>query len=126
MRKKLVFSIAVVAALLLTAGTAERAEAAGVQFRAGGLHLDFGDPHRSAACYGGGRGGYAYGGRGGHHAYRGNGARSYHGYRGGYRTWHDTTHLDWHPGGYVPHGNHFDYVPGHYDVHRDGHWDYHH
>lgn len=37
-------------------------------------------------------------------------------------VWHDTTHLDYHPGGFVPHRNHFHYVPGHYDVHRSGHW----
>lgn len=37
-------------------------------------------------------------------------------------VWHDTTHLDYHPGGYVPHGNHFDYQPGHYDLHQTGHW----
>lgn len=37
-------------------------------------------------------------------------------------VWHDTTHLDYHPGGLVPHRNHFHYVPGHYDVHRTGHY----
>ena len=40
--------------------------------------------------------------------------------------WHDTTHWDYHPGYVVPHGNHYDYVPGHYHLHRDGHWDLHH
>ncbi len=37
-------------------------------------------------------------------------------------VWHDTSHLDYHRGGYVRHGNHLDYIPGHYDVHRTGHW----
>lgn len=37
-------------------------------------------------------------------------------------VYHDTTHYDFHPGGYVPHGNHYHYVPGHYDLHRTGHY----
>lgn len=40
----------------------------------------------------------------------------------GYR-WHDTSHWDYVPGRYVPHGNHCDYVPGRQVWHRDGHWD---
>lgn len=36
--------------------------------------------------------------------------------------WHDTSHLHYHPGGVVRHRNHFHVVPGHYDVHRSGHW----
>lgn len=44
---------------------------------------------------------------------------------GGHRTWHDTSHLDYHTPSLVPHRGHFDYVPGHYDVHRTGHWDHH-
>lgn len=43
-----------------------------------------------------------------------------------HRTWHDTTHLDYHAPSLVPHRGHLDYVPGHYDVHRSGHWDTHH
>lgn len=39
------------------------------------------------------------------------------------RPWyHDTSHYDYHAPQLVPHGNHFDYVPGHYDLHRTGHW----
>ena len=36
--------------------------------------------------------------------------------------YHDTTHLDWHAPSFQRHGNHFHYQPGHYDVHRTGHW----
>jgi hypothetical protein len=36
--------------------------------------------------------------------------------------YHDTSHLHYHPGGVVRHRNHFHVVPGHYDVHRSGHW----
>ncbi len=38
-------------------------------------------------------------------------------------VWHNTSHLHYHPGGFVPHRGHLDYIPGHYDVHRTGHWD---
>ena len=48
----------------------------------------------------------------------------YHGRRGRRgRVWHDTSHYDYHPGGFQRHRNHYHYVPGHYDFHRDGHWD---
>lgn len=41
-----------------------------------------------------------------------------------HRQWHDTSHYDYHPPELVPHGNHFHYQPGHYDLHQTGHWDY--
>ena len=82
-----------------------------------------------------GNGGYGnYGGFGG---YRGYGFNNYGGYRGGYggyshyghggygnygRAWHDTSHYDYHPTTVVPHGNHYDVVPGHYHWHNTGHW----
>ena len=37
-------------------------------------------------------------------------------------TYHDTTHLDYHAPTIRRHGNHFHVQPGHYDVHRSGHW----
>ena len=43
----------------------------------------------------------------------------------GHRTWHDTSHFDYHGPSLVPHGDHLDYTPGHYDLHRTGHWDRH-
>lgn len=63
----------------------------------------------------------------------------YGGYRGGYRScnqrpyyygrrhsyWHDTSHYDYHPGGFTRHRNHYHYQPGHYDYHQSGHWDHH-
>jgi len=56
-------------------------------------------------------------------------------YYGGYRSsnfgnynrypvYHDTSHYDYHPGGFVPHGNHYHYQPGHYDYHQTGHYHY--
>ena len=44
----------------------------------------------------------------------------------GHYHWHDTSHWDYVPGGFVPHGNHFHYQPGGYYFHQDGHWDLHH
>lgn len=45
-------------------------------------------------------------------------------YRGHYH-WHDTSHLHVQPGGFVPHGNHFHYVPSQHYWHQDGHFDLH-
>jgi hypothetical protein len=74
---------------------------------------------RNAPAYGGyGYGGYGYGQRG---YFRG-------GYGGAYRPhydYHDTPHLDYHPGTFRRHFDHYDYTPGHYDVHRSGHGDRH-
>jgi hypothetical protein len=78
-------------------------------------------------------GGRWYGRFGGHqvqhnshwggHAHRSHYAPSYSPWSYGPR-WHDTSHLDYHGPSLQPHGNHFDYVPGHYDVHHSGHWDW--
>jgi hypothetical protein len=46
----------------------------------------------------------------------------YSGHFGHRSYYHDTTHLDYHRPTVIPHNGHFDYVPGHYDVHRTGHW----
>ena len=53
----------------------------------------------------------------------GNGYRSFapnYGWRT--PTFHDTTHLDYHPPQIIRHRRHFHVQPGHYDVHRTGHW----
>jgi len=39
-------------------------------------------------------------------------------------VYHDNTHLDYHPPTVYQHGWHTHMVPGHYDVHRSGHWHY--
>ena len=94
-------------ALLLLGANAPDANAQGFHFGGGGVHVDVGNPH-------GGYGYYPY------TTYWGGGW----GGCGGNAYWHDTTHLDYHPGEYVRHRNHYDYIPGHYDVHSDGHWDH--
>ncbi|TWU29431.1 hypothetical protein [Bythopirellula polymerisocia] len=62
---------------------------------------------------------------GNYRGFYGNNYRVHHpGHWGGGHFYHDTSHYDYHPGGYVRHYNHFDYVPGHYDYHQTGHWDH--
>jgi hypothetical protein len=65
-----------------------------------------------------------YGSHGGYGWRRNFGHRNHYSPRV-HRTWHDTSHYDYHPGQFVRHGNHFHSQPGHYDLHRTGHWDTH-
>jgi hypothetical protein len=37
-------------------------------------------------------------------------------------VYHDTTHYDYHPPTIYRHRNHYHVAPGHYDLHRSGHW----
>lgn len=39
-------------------------------------------------------------------------------------VWRDTSHLDYDPPVTINRGDHLDYVPGHYHVHRSGMWTY--
>ncbi|QDT11078.1 hypothetical protein [Planctomycetes bacterium K23_9] len=79
-------------------------------------------------------GGYGGGYRSARPVYHGGYGHSSH-YRSSYRSsyrpsytptyrsrFHDTSHYDYHPTEIRRHGNHFDVVPGHYDLHRTGHW----
>ena len=47
------------------------------------------------------------------------------GYGGGHSDYHNTTHFNYQPPTINRHGNHFDSNPGHYDLHRSGHYDRH-
>jgi hypothetical protein len=106
--KILTIALAAVATLALVGADANTADAAqgygGFGIHVGGrnVHLDIGQPH---------------------------GYRSYYQQRVGrvgyHNDWHNTSHYDYHPGGYQRHYNHYDYVPGHFDYHRTGHWDRH-
>jgi len=97
-----------------------------------------GDAQAGGCGYGGYGAGYGGGYGGGVRISVGRGYGGYGGYGlGGYGglygvarpayirppVWHDTTHLDYHPPRLVPHGNHLDRIPGHYHLHRSGHWD---
>ena len=79
-------------------------------------------------------GNYGYGGHGGvyrsYRPYTGSAyrygrsyTRGYHSYRGyGVYNHHPRRpHYDYHGPTLVPHGNHLDYIPGHYDFHAPGH-----
>jgi hypothetical protein len=111
--KRILISLTAFVAILSFGSLAQKADAQGFHFQTRRVHVDIGNSH---GYYGGGGkywgGGYgsAYGGR-----YRSH----------GHSDWHDTSHLDYHPGGYQRHYNHHDYVPQHYDVHSSGHWDPH-
>ncbi|TWU00588.1 hypothetical protein Pla108_15400 [Botrimarina colliarenosi] len=128
MTKHLMAAAAAVA-LCFVAG-ADKAEARGFHIRAGGVHVDVGNPHGHGRGYAVGYpAAYGYGGFGGHGGGYGGVHRSFygggHGGHHGGAVWHDTTHYDWHGPSLRRHGNHYDYTPGHYDLHRDGHWDRH-
>ena len=101
MKRFFIASVAVIGMLLVGGNTSE----------AGGIRLSFG----TGRGYHGGYGHHGYG-------YRSRGFNRYPTYRA--PRWHDTSHYDYHPGGYVPHGNHLHYVPGHYDFHQTGHFHY--
>jgi hypothetical protein len=110
MRKYVVSASVVLVALIFVNMSASTAEAQGIHYRSRGIHVDIGSPHR-------------HGHR--HHGGRRHSGRRWHGWGGHHSHWHDTTHLDYHPGEFVPHYDHYHYVPGHFDVHRSGHWDPH-
>lgn len=137
---KLTLSLAAAAALAFVALPAEEASAQGLHLRVGGAHINIGNRHR----------GHGHHGYHGNHFRRSRavvyspysrGVRSYSRYShfgGGYgissrrhvahfgshgRVWHDTTHIDRIPARIVPHGNHYDYIPGRNVIHHDGHWD---
>lgn len=74
-------------------------------------------------------GGYSNRGFGGYNSNRSYRSNYHYGtpvyrsnYRSSYRSYRPVTpHYDYHAPTVVPHGNHLDYVPGHYDLHYGGH-----
>lgn len=131
-RKWLVLPLAAVALLLLV--DTRESQAQGIRVQIGGFGINAGGAYCGPSVY-----------RGGHHFYSNqprvysySAQRPIYGYNqfgspygiyGGhhgvhYRGYHDTTHFDYHPPQIYRHGNHYDFLPGHYDLHRSGH--YHH
>jgi hypothetical protein len=119
---KFTLSFAALAALTLVAADANPARAGhpfpgfGLHFGGRNVHFDVGNPHgnayRQPAPYRAVPPYYP--------------PQHYAAYRGGYHyDWHDTSHYDYHPPQIVRHGNHFDYLEGHYDFHPEGHYDPH-
>jgi hypothetical protein len=109
--KTLILSCVTFATIALFGSFPSRAEADnfGLHFAGPGYHVDIGRPHSRFMYYG---------------SYYGGGWNNYHRYYSPQAVWHDTSHYDYHPGEFVPHGNHYHYIPGHYDYHEEGHWDY--
>ena len=57
--------------------------------------------------------------------YYGGGYRVRYGHGIPHRTYHSHGHYHYHPTEVIPHGNHFDVIPGHYDYYpgrHHGHW----
>jgi len=85
-----------------------------------------GHHHRSSCGYGGGyypTSGFSVSvGYGSFPRYAGGGI--YSGYAPSRPVWHNTTHYDYHPPEVYRHRNHYHVAPGHYDLHRTGHWHY--
>lgn len=98
-----------------------RSQGSAFGIRVGNVGISFGSSPRYSSRYAPSQRSYGY-------------SRGYGGYsqasHGGYYqqtrrpVWHDTTHLDYHRPSAVRHGNHYDIIPSHYDVHRSGHWDH--
>ena len=88
------YAVLIPTMIALMAGfNANEATAQGIHFRSGGVHIDVGHPHHGHRHHGYARrhGGHSYG------TYR-HGRRDVYGGWGGHHHWHDTTHLDYHPG----------------------------
>jgi hypothetical protein len=113
--KTFTFAMVAVSAIALAAMDTRSATADGfsIQFASPGYGRYSGRTNYPYNTYYGSRYGSYYSGYGDYHPYGGH-------------TWHDTSHWDYHPGGFVRHYDHYDYVPGHFDYHQEGHWDHHH
>jgi hypothetical protein len=117
--KAITLTFVALSAVLLVSASAEPAAADSFAIHVGGSGYDC-DGGRSPYLYDayyGSRFGSRFGSYG--HYYPSYPSRGRH-------VWHDTSHWDYHPGGFVRHYDHYDYVPGHYDFHDEGHWDHRH
>ncbi len=123
MKRLLTLSAVLVSAVLAAAifmGSSAQAAGFGVSWRNG---------------YNNYSGGYSHGGNGYYRQsysrnYGNYGSRFNTGYRSNYgsypslgygRSYHDTSHYDYHPPSVQRHRGHLDYTPGHYDFHQSGH-----
>ncbi len=84
--KSRLLSAVTVFALFMVGATGPEASGQGFHFDGGGAHVDVVNPH---SYYGG----YPY-------------TSYYGGNWGGHADWHNTTHLDYHPGEFAYHRNH--------------------
>ena len=117
----------VIAGAVLALSIADSNQALARHHRHGHSHRGYSSPRLSVSFGHRGNAGFRSGYRGYNAGYGGHSGRyGYPAYGGnGYRTWHNTSHYDYHTPSVVPHGNHYHVVPGHYDLHQTGHWDRH-
>lgn len=110
------------AVALLAGLDAPKAEAGnGFSLRIGGFGISTGNYGYRTSVHQ--RGYYPHSGYNSFYGARNHGIGNHRGGHYGHgRSFHDTTHLDYHPTEVIRHGNHYDVQPGHYDVHRTGHW----
>ncbi len=106
---KYLISAVAVPAMVFVLASVQMAQAQGFHFGGGGVHVDASSYYGS---YGSGYGCYPQ-------------TTYYGGGWGGHSDWHNTTHVDYHRGGYVPLYGYLHYSPGHFDSHSSGHWDRH-
>ena len=105
--KKLLFACAAVAVIgLVEANSADA-----------GIRLSFGFGNsRCGSGFGGYSNSYYRGSSYGNSYYR----PTFQSYRRPY--YHDTSHYDYHPTTIQRHRDHYHIIPGHYHLHRTGHW----
>ncbi len=114
--KKITLPLAAIAALAFVALDSSPAQAQlGIYIGGRGAQIGIGSPYRVGYGYRGYTTAYHPSARA---AYRGQYSRTHY-------KWHDTSHWDYLPGQWVPHGDHCDYVPPRRVWHEDGHWDRH-
>lgn len=139
LRSTRILALASLAAALVLVVNAPETQAQGIRVQIGGFGIHGGGAYRGAYVNRGGHnfysnqahvyaarrpvyGAHGYGAYGyGHRVPR---IQSYGHYGGHHGYYHDTTHFDYHAPEVYRHGNHYDIQPGHYDLHRSGH--YHH
>jgi hypothetical protein len=119
--KKVTLAIAVVAGLGLAVLSTSEARAqgrVGFHIRSGPIHIDVGNVHHGRSSH---YGHQRYGHQGyGHQGY-GHQSYGHQGYYGrGHYIGNRTIHYQWHPSSFQRHGNHYDYLPGHFDAYRGG------
>ena len=105
--------VPVLAVAMMLAGDSPSAEAQGFSLQVGRFGIsNYGHSgyHRGYRSY---RSNY------GHHSGRHYGTPIYGGSHRSYQS--HRPHYDYHGPSLVPHGNHLDYVPGHYDLHYGSH-----
>lgn len=123
MRTTRLLAIPLMAAGLLFAANITEAQAQGIRVQIGGFGVNGGGYYR------GGYNAYSHRSYGysacppayGYQSFYGSPYGNYGGYHGYHGSHRGAAHFDYHPPQVYRHGNHYDFQPGHYDLHRSGH-----